>query len=73
MRRAPTADRLQNGIIVALVISALGFAAAAPRAERDGAWGEVKVVQAPPLVCANVDATYRTGCLVAAAEIALRR
>ncbi len=53
MRRARTADRLQDGIIVALVVSALALAATASRAERDGAWGNVTVVQAPT-ACANV-------------------
>ena len=72
MRRARTADRLQDGIIVTLVVSALALAATASRAERDGAWGNVTVVQAPT-ACANVDPTYRSGCLEVAAALAIRR
>jgi hypothetical protein len=72
MRHARTADRLQDGIILALVVSALAFAATASRAERDGAWGNVTVVQAPT-ACANVDATNRSGCLEVAAALAVRR
>jgi hypothetical protein len=71
-RRSRVADRLQDGIIIALVVAAVGFAATASRADRDIAWGEVAVVQ-PPSVCANVEATHRSRCLNAAAAFMLRR
>jgi hypothetical protein len=71
--RSRIADRLQDCIVVVLVVAAIGFAATASQAERDSAWGEVAVVDAPSLVCTNVDAAYRVGCLQTAAAITLKR
>jgi hypothetical protein len=72
-RRSRIADRLQDGIVVALVIAAVGFAATASRADLDDPWGTVSVVKAPPTVCATVDAAHRSHCLRASAAISLRR
>lgn len=72
-RRSRIADRLQDGIVVALVLSALGFSATASRADRDGAGDEITVVQAPLSACANVAANHRSSCLSAAAAVTLRR
>ena len=74
MRRRRAADRLQDALVVVLVAAAMGFAATAPHAASDAAWGEVTVVDAPAVTaCAATDVQHRQACLSAAAAIALRR
>ena len=74
MRRRRAAERLQDGIVVVLVAAAMGFAATAPHAARDAAWGEVQEVDVPRVnACERSDALHRQACLATATAISLKR
>lgn len=64
-------DRLVEGIVLALVVGAIGFAATAPRASFTPS-APVKVVAAPAPACAGVAISGRSACLELARAIAMR-
>jgi len=71
-RRARRAQRLQDGIVVGLVVTVLAFTATAPRASPEGRPAGISVVEMPVGPCAAVEATRRSACL-AVARMTLRR
>ena len=72
MRRERTADRLLDGIVVALVVTLIGFVANAPRAEREPA-PRFAIVDAPAVPCAGAAVEHRAACLNAARASVMRR
>jgi hypothetical protein len=65
-RRARRAQRLQDGIVVGLVVSVLALTATAPRAAPEGRPAGISVVQMPVAQCAAVHAARRSACLAVA-------
>jgi len=72
-RRARTADRLLDGLVVGLVVTLLGFVASAPRAERAAVRAGYALVEAPAPACAAATPEHRGACLrIAQASVAKR-
>ena len=69
MSRERAADRLLDGIVVALVVTLVGFVANAPRAEPEPA-RRYAIVEAPAALCTSAAIEHRAACLrVARASI----
>lgn len=71
-RRTRRAERLQDGIVVGLVVAALAFAATT-RADRDGAWSVAALVEAPTPCVSFAAGDWRDACLDAALALIARR
>lgn len=72
MKRERAADRLLDGIVVALVVTLLGLAVGAPRAERE-APVRYAMVDAPAPACAAMPVERRAACLNVARVALMQR
>jgi hypothetical protein len=71
MKRERAVDRWVGGLVTGLVVTLVGFAAAAPRAERT-ATPDATIATLPSPSCADVAPANRQACLLAAKASVLR-